>query len=85
MPSPITVGLNLSHQHSHGKMSQNIVAGSNYQANPAVIATKLDPTICHCVPSSTFVYILCTYLPTVQDRQEWINFHPLLRKQRKKA
>jgi len=57
MPSPITVGLNLSHQHSPGNMNQNIVAGSNYQANPAVIDTKLDPTISHCVPSSTFLYI----------------------------
>jgi len=63
----ITVAINLSHQHSHGKMSRILLLKTNYQANPELV--ELDPTISHCVPSSTFVYILCTYFANSDPRQ----------------
>lgn len=83
-----TVGRNMSHQHSHGKMSQNFVAQSNIKLHNIrqmdVHSRQIGSHKLSFSVQSIYVYILCVYL-SINKGDKFINFHPLLRWQRKKV
>ena len=70
---------------SHRKMSQNFVVRVKYQAAQHEAKATSTATKLGCYKFSFGAPSTYVYLPINKDRLEWINFHPLLRRQKKKV